>query len=634
MIESVLERVRGEVSGERALESVRRIAGFHRVQSSPGYDAAAGWLCGELERAGLAPVVDQVAGDGRTRALGCLVPQAWECTHAEAWLVDGAGGRERLCDYGEQKLSLVLRSAPAAGRFPLVSDGVLSGGGEVRGAVVLTEGAVQAMHERAVLGRGAAGLLSYGRRLVPPVRTADSDLDSVAYTSFWWSEHAERGWGFVLSPRRGRSLRERLRAGEPLALEVRIESRCFDAPVPLVSAHLPGAGGPDVLVVSHLCHPQPSANDNASGAAANLEAARALASLRRSGVLGAGRLGIRFLWVPEITGTHAWLAHDPARARGLAAALNLDMVGERQDDCGSVFLLEHPPCFAASFAEELVQAIRERAVDWISSYSGPGHYGHTRMAEVPYGAGSDHGVLCDPAVGVPCPMLIQWPDRYYHSSLDTPDRTDPASLALAARTAAAFAAIAADGSDATREGITGLVARGARRRLLRALDGDDAARLGARERVRGDRAIASLARIGVRADAIGRAAAAWAAFAHAEAGPAAPGIRADAERVPRRNLAAPLHSQRFLLAGWDTLPAAGREAWIADEADTPDGALLADIAWSACDGRRTLAEIVELVRLESGRQAPEFIERFFGRVEGLGLLAWSAPAGRGREDAT
>src|SRR5207249_1333988 len=98
---------------------------------------------------------------------------------------------------------------------------------------------------------------------------------------------------------------------------------------------------------------------------------------------------------PELTGTHAWLGSEPRRAERTVAALNLDMVGEDQEQCGSTLLIEHPPCFAASFAEELLARIREQAVDWVVSYSGPGHYGMTRMAEVPYSGGSDHVVLID-----------------------------------------------------------------------------------------------------------------------------------------------------------------------------------------------------------------------------------------------
>src|SRR5439155_907415 len=150
------------------------------------------------------------------------------------------------------------------------------------------------------------------------------------------------------------------------------------------------------------------------------------------------------------------------RAAQLVAGVNLDMVGESQELCGSTFLIEHPPCFAASFAEELLGRIRAEAVDWVRSYSGPGHYSLVRMAEVPYSGGSDHAVLNDPQVFVPCPMLIQWPDRFYHSSHDTPDKTDPRSLELAVRCAATYAATLAALDREGLEAVTAMVARGAR----------------------------------------------------------------------------------------------------------------------------------------------------------------------------
>src|SRR3977135_2691601 len=102
MFHGLLDAVRGEASGERALESVRALARFHRVQSSPGYDAAAHWLAGELESYGRSVEIDTVPGDGRTRYLGHLMPEGWECTRAVGTLIEGAT-RERLCDYAAEK---------------------------------------------------------------------------------------------------------------------------------------------------------------------------------------------------------------------------------------------------------------------------------------------------------------------------------------------------------------------------------------------------------------------------------------------------------------------------------------------------------------------------------------------------
>jgi hypothetical protein len=648
MLDRLIDALRPEVSGERALASVRTLARFHRVQASPGLDRAADWLAGELERAGLRVGIERVPGDGRTRFLGHLMPQGWDCARGLATL-HGDGPARVISDVSTQPLSIILRSVAARGRYPIVAlddgtEAVHYEGIEVRGRVVLTRGDVHRVHELAVVARGAAGLLSFGRRLLPPVRGEHTDPDAIAYTSFWWSEREPRGWGFAISPAEAERLRERLAAGTPLELEVEIDSRAFDTTIPLVSGSLPAAdpAAREVLIVSHLCHPQPSANDNASGVAANLEAARALAALRRSGALPATRHTIRHLWMPEFTGTFAWLSPRADSApQALVAALNLDMVGEDQQQCGSTFLLEHPPCFSASFAETLIGEIRRRSADWVLSYAGPGHVPVPRMGEVPFSGGSDHAVFLDPGFNVPCPMLIQWPDRYYHSSLDTPDRCDPASLALAARCAAAYAGFLAAAGPPELGELSTRIGRGARRRLLQALDHDDAPRQVRAEHLRARCAFESLTRLGGSGNreeegrAIGRAIDSLEDFLRREITPNRPappatsgaGHPRDGIPVPVRSLVAPLHYQRWLIEGWERLPSGERERWRAAEAGSASLGGLFDLAWSRCDGRRDLSSIAELVWLETGRLEEGPIQEFFGWTEALGLSGWRSGTG-------
>jgi hypothetical protein len=650
MFEQLLETIRREVAGARALDSVRSLASFHRVQSSPGYVQASEWMAARLREAGLEPEVEHAPGDGRTRALGILQPRGWTCEHARAELVAG-GRREPLCDYASEKLSLVLRSAPARGRFPLIAvdDGTDPRhyqGIDVRGRVVLTRGAVHRVHALAVIERGAAGLLSDGRRLLPPVRSDADVRDALPYTSFWWAPETPRGWGFVVTPERGADLRARLGAGEALEIDLAIESREYEAEVPLLSASLPGAGKEEVLIVAHLCHPQPSANDNASGAAALLETARVLGVLHRNLGGHAWKRGVRFLWVPELTGTAAWFARDRERARRTVAALNLDMVGQDQAQCGSTMHIEHPPCFTASFAEIVLARIRHEAQDWVHSYSGAGHYSMVRMAEIPYGGGSDHVVLLDPTVGVPCPMLIQWPDRFYHSSHDTPDRCDPASLALAVRCAATYAGFLAALDDASARGLLDVVARDAKRRFLESVDAPEPARSRLRARTRGRRAIESLSRLLDDPPRVAAAVALFEGFCEREGerrdAPApreAPdGVRAQATagaRCPRRLVAGPLEFHAHLFPGHASLGGEEREQLHAFLARVPGGRVTLDIAWAACDGRRSIDEIAHLTWLETGTRlsisdegegssAPLF--EFFRWTDRLGLTSWNPAA--------
>lgn len=631
MIEGPLEAVRELASGGRALADLVAISGHHRIQSSPGYDRAAEWVAAAAERAGLEVAIERVPADGHGRRLGVLQPEGWACD--EAWAVlHGEGAPERVCDYSSCKLSLVQRSDPVEGRFPLAAleDGSEERhyeGRDVRGRVILTSGPVQRVHALAVTARGAAGLLCDGRRLLPPVREAGDERDAVAYTSFWWCGDEPRGWGFAVSPATADRLRARLARGERLELEVRVRTRRYPTAVPLVSARLPGGDpdGEELLLLAHLCHPEPGANDNASGAAALLETARVLAALRARGALPERGPALRFLWMPELTGTCAWFGGDPERARRTLAGLNLDMVGEDQSQCGSTLLVERPPAFAASFAEELLCAVRARAQEWVTSFSGPGHFGTARLGEVPYSGGSDHAVLLDPSVGAPCPMLVQWPDRFYHSSHDTPERSDPASLALAVRSAAAWAAVLADTRPDVRRGMGALTARAARRRLLAALDGPDPERGAARERRRGAAAIASLARLGLPRADVERAGDAFARFAETEAGPAAaprpPAREPRLARVPRRAVHGPLDFHRHLVPGWERLSPAAREELRAFDAALEGPVPVTGIAWMACDGRRTVGEIADEVRLEGGPDDPGVVARWFDWTDALGLTS-------------
>ncbi len=637
-----MDAARATVSGPRALAAVTEVARFHRIQASPGYDAAAAWLEARLrEVPGLHVERHELPADGRTRFRGAVMPEGWWCDEAWAELLADSGEAVRVADWSAAKLSLVQRSAPVDGTFEVVSagDGTSAGdyeGLDVRGRVVLVSGNADRAHREAVVGRGAAGLLCDGRRLAPPVRTAEHDRDSLAYTSFWWQADEPRGWGFVLSPNAGAALRARLAAGERVRLRARVATRRFATTMPILTATLPGGTPGEILVTAHLCHPEPGANDNGSGVCATLECARALAALRASGELPADARTIRFLWMPELTGTFAWLGSGLARPAETVAALNLDMVGEDQSACGSTLLLEHPPHFLGSFAEELVARLRHLAQDWVKSYSGEGHYSLARLAEVPYSGGSDHAVWIDPAFGVPCPMLIQWPDRFYHSSLDTPERCDPASLSLAARVGVAYAGwLACAGAEEMRA-LLGITARAARRRLLQALEADDARSRAGAERLRGQMALASVARLLVGLapghEAV-RAMERWLplaveeleGFFEAEILPALPPERAReraSARVPVRTEAAPLEMLRHLMPGWPTAPDTVRARWRDLEARVPGGATTLDVAWYAADGRRTVDDVARLVAAEAGDVPASDVEEFFDLAAAIGASRW------------
>jgi hypothetical protein len=69
----------------------------------------------------------------------------------------------------------------------------------------------------------------------------------------------------------------------------------------------------------------------------------------------------------------------------------------------------------------------------------------------PYSGGSDHVIFADSGVRVPAVMLIVWPDQWYHSSGDTPDKSDSTQLKRVVFLGAAAAVFLAGGGPAETE---------------------------------------------------------------------------------------------------------------------------------------------------------------------------------------
>jgi aminopeptidase YwaD len=450
------EVIREELSGQAATGYVVDITRYHRIQASPGYRQAAHYCLERLREAGVEAEVLSFPADDKTRYWSAWMFQEWEATEAALHLVEPEDERRKLADFRDCPISLIQRSAPFEGEAEVVllEDGEEEAdyeGLHLKGKVVFTKGDLHRVRELAVERRGAVGIIFDGMRETPPVRARMDVPDAIQYTSFWWAGQEKKYFGFVLSPREGEKLRrlieKRAQDGEPpVKVRAKVVSRLYDGEIEVVSALIPGETSQEVVVVAHLCHPRPSANDNASGSAAALETARALQKLIDDGKLAQPKRGIRFLWVPEMTGTYAYLATHEDEIERMVAGLNLDMVGQNQELCGSSFLIERPPQAMPSFAPVLLERLREEFFSETSALGGTGEYALFRHAVIPFSGGSDHYILSDPSVGVPTPMIIQWPDKFYHTSQDTPDKVDPAMMGRVGSLAATYAYFLASAS--------------------------------------------------------------------------------------------------------------------------------------------------------------------------------------------
>src|SRR5678816_683043 len=233
-----------------------------------------------------------------------------------------------------------------------------------------------------------------------------------------------------------------------------------------VHAEMPGDGSTtqEVGISGHLYEGviKQGANDDNSGCALILEIGRAYIKLINEGKLPRPKRTINFQFVPEISGTNAYLNAHPEKAKAIIGTLNYDMEAIRVADSRSFWVLQRTPDTFASYINDIAQSMMEYVADisrervrFRRSLNG---YAPTQPVEAPTGSqdafyikidkhygSSDHVTYMQH--GIPAVMFITWPDMWYHSSGDTPDKQDPTQYKRAAVVGAGALAVIATGTD-------------------------------------------------------------------------------------------------------------------------------------------------------------------------------------------
>ncbi|HEY7699859.1 MAG TPA: DUF4910 domain-containing protein, partial [Vicinamibacteria bacterium] len=358
-------------------------------------------------------------------------------------LLEVSPGTERLGDYGEMKVALADYSQDAEVTADLVDVGPGSseedyGGKDVRGKIVLAGGSLPEVHRLAVEARGAAGILSY----FPNQRTGWSgdDPDLVRWGHL---DPANTGntFAFMTSPRQARALQARLASGERIRLRAEVTARLVPDYFEVATGVIPGTdlANEEIVFTCHLDHQSPGANDNASGAAAILEAARTLSLLIKNGSLPPPRRTLRFVWPPEISGSFAYLVRRPEIASRMKAGIHMDMVGGAPAATKSVFFVSRPPASIPSFIGDVGEVFFEYVKDGSRRATSSGDFRDAILS--PEGTkedfvaemqgldlGSDHQVFGDSAFGIPMLYFHDWPDVYIHTNKDVPENLDATKL--------------------------------------------------------------------------------------------------------------------------------------------------------------------------------------------------------------
>jgi hypothetical protein len=287
---------------------------------------------------------------------------------------------------------------------------------------------------------------------------------------------------FNLPPREGIIIRDRLLRGEKIRVHAVVKTKNEELDLQVPGCTIPGTDplAGDIIISAHLFegYGVQGANDNISGAAAILETARVLKKLISDGTLSRPRRTIRFIWVPEYSGTIPWVnAHRDIIKRSLCN-INLDMVGLSLSKYKSSFILHRTTYGNASFLNDVLENYYRYVgeTNQINSVVTGSRFFKRIVAPTgtddPFyyqiesnSGGSDHDVFNDWGVQVPGILMITWPDPFYHTSQDRVDKCDPTQLKRVVFIAAASAyTIASAGEDEALD-IAGEVYGNASRRL-------------------------------------------------------------------------------------------------------------------------------------------------------------------------
>ena len=491
-----MDEIVGEASGETALATIIDINGYNRDRLSEEYAG---------------PFVETQIVLKRLKQYG-IQAELVKFPGGEIW--DGVKGELWEMKPKHQKLASMHDMVPmlASGSQPTEATAELAWVGlgtpaeidaaKVEGKIVVTEGSIGQVHNYACLQKGALGVIaiSQSRPYFDPLQMPWAGLGGMrgqrggpggrgqqaqpTPPPAAQTPPAKPKFGFQLPVREGDFLKQRLLAGQKITVHAQVESKQEKYSNEDIVAVLPGTdpNAGELIFSAHLFEgiTKFGANDNTSGSAAILEVARVLNTLINEGRLPKPKRTIRFLWGPEIGGTGMWIkANKPIMDKTLAN-INMDMVGEWLSKNQGFMCLMRTTFGNAHYINDVMENYyryvgegnRERIQNRSDAYKVPLRIVAPFGADEPfwysiethYGA-SDHEDFNDWGVRVPGIMMIVWPDRWYHTSGDLPDKSDPTQLKRTVAIGAAGAYTVANADDNMAVKIAGEIAGNAARRL-------------------------------------------------------------------------------------------------------------------------------------------------------------------------
>lgn len=337
--------VRALYDGDKAIETVAFLDAYIRWPGNTGFDAAIDHVAARLNSAGFVQEETAAAGARLTYRIEeyPMLQPAWEPLSA-SMTIQGQDAPILEFTSNRNMLAVGSNSTPAGGITAMLAD-VGKGtpaeldAAEIKGKIVLAEGRISELVQKAVIDRGAIGVLAYS---LPEYLKPQINRHSIQFRSIDDDIGEHQSWAIALSTDAREKLLTALAKGD-VQLHVVTDVKWTDNAIErTVVANIHGSEYPDERFVFSAHVQEPGANDNASGVGAQVEMARVAADLVTSGKVDSKRT-ITFLWGDEITSTNRYVTQDDERAKGIRWGLSLDMVGEDTAKTGGTFLIEKMP---------------------------------------------------------------------------------------------------------------------------------------------------------------------------------------------------------------------------------------------------------------------------------------------------
>ena len=298
---------------------------------------------------------------------------------------------------------------------------------DVRGKVVLirsTERASGWGHAaNLAMDAGVAGIVTdYLLYQTAPFRTRESLPDPVMLLRMPSTRNT--AWGIVVNYHAAEKLAA-LAANGGTKVFADVQATTFKGEGQNLLADIRGTDKADEYI-QFVCHAtsgtKPGANC-ASGPALLAEMGRTMSKLIASGKVPRPRRTIRFLVNVEGQGTKNYFHNHPTEIENTHVVIALDSVGHDQQKCKSALLFYHSPDSVPTYVNDFYGSLMEQTpkeTRWV--FHNVDSIPFVNFLEHPYCPWSDNKYY--PAFGIPSPLIMSWPDLYFHTDHLTADNLD------------------------------------------------------------------------------------------------------------------------------------------------------------------------------------------------------------------